>query len=175
MLVLGLAWYAGAQAPYTHSLGVTFGNMEAFSYKIFLTDNIAISADVGFKWTLTRATYHEKGTNYIWRGSTTPMTIELNPNIMYESPAGRNNLYWFAGAGLSAGYAWSNYQYEWGVARISYGKFGMNAIGGVEYKFKFPLTLQADFRPGFGLLFNHNYNVTYFDWGIFVGARYTIR
>ena len=55
------------------------------------------------------------------------------------------------------------------------GKLGVNAIGGVEYRFRFPLTLQADFRPGFGLLFNNHYNVTYFDWGLFVGARYIIQ
>ena len=175
LLLLGLVVALNAQAPYRHSVGVTLGNMEAFSYKTFFTDHLALSVDAGFKWTVTPATYHEKSTSYVWHGMTTPMTIEVNPNLMYERGTNVDGLHWLVGGGLSAGYAWSTYSSSWGIYKSYYGKIGVNAIGGVEYKFNFPLTLQADFRPGFGLLFNDHYNVTYFDWGVFVGARYTIQ
>lgn len=175
ILLIGLIWCANAQAPYHHSIGATLGNMNAVSYKTFFTDNIAFSVDAGFKWTLTSATYHEKQTGFVWHEAMIPMTIEVNPNVMYEGSTNVNGLHWLAGAGLSAGYAWSTYHDTWGTYKTYYGKLGVNAIGGVEYRFRFPLTLQADFRPGFGLLFNNHYNVTYFDWGLFVGARYIIQ
>lgn len=61
------------------------------------------------------------------------------------------------------------------IPNYSFGKIGVNAIGGVEYKFNIPLTLQADLRPGFGLLFNKHFTINYFDWAICVGVRYTIK
>ena len=71
-------------------------------------------------------------------------------------------MYWFAGGGLSLG-GWAGY-----------GKFGVNAIGGIEYKFNIPLTIQADLRPGFGLAFGYGGSFPYFDWGLCFGIRYTI-
>jgi hypothetical protein len=53
------------------------------------------------------------------------------------------------------------------------GKFGVNAGGGVEFTFsKIPLALQTDFRPGYGLLFDANDHVSYFDWSVNISARY---
>lgn len=180
-LVMGMMLTVNAQAPYRHSIGVTLGNMEAFSYKTFLTDNFALSVDAGFKWTISSAHLFYKPERFSWRGGVWPLTIEANPNFMYEAAAGPNGLHWFAGGGVSAGFSWSaiyhnhynsyyhNYEYK------SFMKIGVNAIGGVEYKFKIPLTIQADFRPGFGFLFNRGYSVNYFDWALCVGVRYTIK
>ncbi|MBP5664142.1 MAG: hypothetical protein J6X16_07720 [Bacteroidales bacterium] len=159
-LVMGMMLTVNAQAPYRHSIGVTLGNMEAFSYKTFLTDNFALSVDAGFKWTFAATRY----------GSGISMSIEANPNFMYEAATGVDGLHWLAGGGLSLGMALPQV-----IGGSVAGKFGINAIGGVEYKFKIPLTLQADFRPGYGLLFNDDYGASYFDWGICVGVRYTIK
>ena len=69
------------------------------------------------------------------------------------------------------------------------GKFGINAILGLEYKLNIPLTLQLDFRPGYGLAFYGedyiDYDVhgnesksrvhcaiNYFDWSVNAGVRY---
>ena len=176
ILLIGLIWCANAQAPYHHSIGATLGNMNAVSYKTFFTDNIAFSVDAGFKWTLTSATYHDKQTGYVWHEAMTPMTIEVNPNVMYEGSTNVNGLHWLAGVGLSVGY-YSEKYYDWfdGIHKYHFCKFGVNAIGGVEYRFRFPLTLQADFRPGYGLLCGKYYNIHYFDWGVNVGVRYTIQ
>ena len=179
-LVMGMMLTLNAQAPYKHSIGGTLGTMEAFSYKTFLTDNLAFSVDAGFKWTIGPATYdiwyngdHEDGHTRV-----SPMTIEANPNFMYEAPAGSKGLHWLVGGGISLGYSWYMYnRYDYAYGRqysTTYGKFGINAIGGIEYKFNIPLTLQADFRPGYGLLFKEHLAVSYFDWAVCVGLRYTL-
>lgn len=177
LMILGFFVAVNAQAPYRHSIGVTGGNLNAFSYKTFFTDHLAFSIDAGYKWTHTVATYHEKGTNYAFRhGGFFPTTIEVNPNLMYEAPTNAGGLHWFVGGGVSGGYSWAtSYDGYYGYYKYYYGKIGVNAIGGVEYKFNIPLTLQADFRPGFGLMFNKHYDIHYFDWGVNVGVRYTIQ
>ena len=180
-LVMGMMLTVNAQAPYRHSIGVTLGNMEAFSYKTFLTEKFALSVDAGFKWTVSSAHLYYKPLHYKWRGTVWPLSIEVNPNFMYEAAAGPKGLHWFAGGGISAGYSWSaiyhNYynSYYYDHTYNTFGKIGLNAIGGVEYKFNFPLTLQADFRPGFGVLFNGDNSISYFDWSLCVGARYTFK
>ncbi len=147
-LVMGMMLTVNAQAPYKHSIGATVLSFNGVSYKTFLTDNLALSVDAGFKWTVPVLGI--------------ACTGEVNPNLMYEAPTSANGLYWLVGGGLSLG-GWAGY-----------GKFGVNAIGGIEYKFNIPLTLQVDFRPGYGLAFGSNYGVSYFDWGLCFGVRYTI-
>ncbi len=159
-LVMGLMLTVNAQAPYKHSIGGTFVNMEAVSYKTFFNDNLALSVDLGFKWTIGAF----KG------GSGLLMSFEANPNFMYESAIGSKGLYWLAGGGVSLGMGLPTYA---GGGVI--GKFGVNAIGGIEYKFNIPLTLQADFRPGYGLMFNSVGAGSYFDWGLCFGVRYTFK
>lgn len=167
---------AFAQAPYKHSIGGTIGSMQAFSYKTFVTDHFAIQVDLGTKITHTDGE-NIRGIN-IW-------DLELNPNFMYEGNfvAG---LYGFAGGGVSLGYSWNGWypRYHHYVDYYYYthgwdlGKFGINAILGLEYKLNIPLTLQLDFRPGYGMLFGEEYwghaNVwNYFDWSLNAGVRYT--
>lgn len=153
VLVMGISLTMNAQAPYKHSVGATLISINGVSYKTFLTDKLALSIDGGFKWTVSPVMGY----------AAVPLTGEVNPNLMYEAGAGPQGLYWFAGGGISLG--------GWTGA----GKFGFNAIGGVEYKFSdVPLTLQGDFRPGFGLAFNSFAASGYFDWGLCFGIRYTI-
>lgn len=182
-LVMGMMLTLNAQAPYKHSIGATLGNMEAFSYKTFLTDNLAFSLDAGFKWTTSPATctYWYKLEHENWHSHVSPMDIEVNPNFLYEAAIGSKGLHWLVGGGFSLGYSWFvynygyGYDYYYGRRTTSYGKLGINAIGGVEYKFSIPLTLQADFRPGYGLLFREHLAVSYFDWAVCVGVRYTFK
>ena len=94
-------------------------------------------------------------------------------------------LYGFAGGGVSLGYSWNGWYplYQHHINYYYYthgwdlGKFGINAILGLEYKLNIPLTLQLDFRPGYGMLFGEEYygyaNVwNYFDWSLNAGVRY---
>ena len=81
------------------------------------------------------------------------------------------------GLGLSIGYCWNDVSYPtWiGFLRTRYdlGKCGANGIFGLEYKFKAPVALQFDFRPGYGCLFADNVDIHYFDWSVNLGVRYT--
>lgn len=88
-------------------------------------------------------------------------TLRVNQNFMYEANAIKG-LYWFVGGG-------------WGVGPSIYfddGYFGLNAIGGLEYNFNFPLAMQFDFRPGWGMGFEWGTTWHYFDWGLNLSIRY---
>ena len=161
LVALGATTYA--QAPYKHSIGGVVGTFYGASYKTFaFGEKLPLQVDLGTKLS-------------IWRGAF--WGVDVNPNLMYQQPISNIGLYWFAGGGVSLGYAFGYgglyRSYGYGYGSFGSGRFGVNAIGGVEYKFKFPLTLQTDFRPGFGLLFRKGYSAAYFDWGITVSARYT--
>ena len=159
-----------AQAPYKHSIGATLGSMQAFSYKTFVTDHFSIQVDLGTKILL--ADCSNPGHNYtgvdFWN-------LELNPNFLYEGNF-VSGLYGFAGGGVSLGYSWDcwkpgvyGFHGHWDK-----GKFGVNAMLGLEYKLNIPLTLQFDFRPGYGMFFNDIQNNIWhhFDWSVNAGVRY---
>ena len=137
-----------AQAPYTNSIGGIAGSYYGVSYKAFLLDDFALQIDCGAKLL-----------NY-W-------SFDINPNLMLEKEIKNIGLYWFAGGGASTGFGYY-YQNNF-VAKI-----GLNAIGGVEYKFaKIPLTIQADIRPGFGTGFGSGGIYPFFDWASCASVRYT--
>ena len=167
ILAIGLTGGVFAQAPYKHSIGATVGNFEAFSYKTFFTDHLALQLDLGYKYTVGATRYGNLNIN----------SFELNPNLMYEGHFTKG-LYGFIGGGFSLGYSWFYGVYDHIFIhdiyyRYDYGKFGANGILGLEYKFNIPLTLQFDFRPGYGMLFNDDVDFDYFDWSVNVGVRYT--
>ncbi len=160
-----------AQAPYQHSIGVTVGNFQAFSYKTFVLDHFAIQVDLGTKILCT------DGEDF---NGLVSLDLEVNPNFMYEGNF-TGGLYGFAGGGVSLGYSWSIWDHRY-VGRPDthnwdVGKFGINAILGLEYKLNIPLTLQFDFRPGYGMWFAEGYRrnnvVNFFDWSVNAGVRYT--
>ena len=170
--MFGFCAQANAQAPYQHSIGVTLGNMQALSYKTFVTNHFAIQADFGTKILCTDGEGF-RGLNS-W-------DLELNPNFMYEVNFVLG-LYGFVGGGVSLGYSWSIVAPGYyNVHNWDAGKFGINAMLGLEYKLNIPLTLQFDFRPGYGLWFAKNYyyngphsnTASYFDWGVNASIRYT--
>ena len=166
LLLMGMMGGVFAQAPYKHSIGVTVGNFNAISYKTFLANHLALQLDLGYKYTIGANKY----------GNMNISTLELNPNLMYEGHFTKG-LYGFIGGGFSLGYSWFYGVYDgWFIDtyyRYDYGKFGANGIVGLEYKFNIPLTLQLDFRPGYGMLFNDDVAVEYFDWSVNLGVRYT--
>ena len=95
---------------------------------------------------------------------------------------------------LEEPYDGDNYDYE--SLDVDFGKFGVNAIAGVELALKgAPITIGIDFRPGYGLLFaghdedykktqevakeyGYEYSETapvyhFFDWTLAATVRYT--
>ena len=81
----------------------------------------------------------------------------------------RQSLCFCGGAGLTLGEI-NNYSSNACIG----GKFGVNAIMGLEYQLPAPLTLGLDFRPGYGLFFDQDYNINAFDWKLVVALRYTL-
>jgi len=186
---------------YTHSIGVNVGSMYGVTYKgfIFGVDGLALQADLGVRLGATsRAvsgntyykskgekehfTYNKLGVDPVY------FTFEANPNIVYQSNIGAwdfGSLSWFAGGGVSLGLM--KLSDTWGHISNSdvTGKFGLNAIGGLELCFTgAPLALSFDFRPGYGLQFDSDSetikgvkiekrdNMSFFDWGLVLGLRY---
>ena len=74
LLLMGMMGGAFAQAPYKHSIGGTVGSLNAFSYKTFLMNHLALQVDLGYKYTLGATRY----------GNLNVSSFEVNPNLMYE-------------------------------------------------------------------------------------------
>ena len=118
---------------YKHSIGATVGSMYGVSYKGFLTEHIAIQADLGVN--LYGGTKYSGSTGYKYSGDgvdkfnqTAPawaqletswqttsgtfdgtyggFTFELNPNVVYQAKIKDfdwGGISWFAGGGVSLG------------------------------------------------------------------------
>lgn len=156
-------------APYNNAIGATVGFVNAVSFKNFPTNNFAIQLDLGYRF------LWDYGYNHV------PTIISFNPNFMYERAA-KNGFYWFIGAGFNIGGTLAYRGYYPNEARYDYYNhgnfvFGVNVIGGAEYKFeRIPLALQVDARPGFFIFANHKYHDPYllFDYNFFnISARFT--
>ena len=138
------------------------------------------------------------------------LEFQVNPNIVFQSEIsswGWGSLDWFIGGGLSVGllYQYGDIMYkgeltgnEWKtISRqdmkdmgqkekdFTYGKFGLNAIGGIELGWKkIPLAVGVDFRPGYGLGFKTDKQkeggietkttdlLHFFDWALVASVRY---
>lgn len=171
-LIFATTFAAQAQAPYKNGFGVSVGNMQALTFKTFGGNHFAFQLDLGTKVVTTNGLYRK---NVGFEGLTF-WDLELNPNFMFEGHFAKG-FYGMFGLGLSIGYCWNDVSYPtWiGFLRTRYdlGKCGANGIFGLEYKFKAPVALQFDFRPGYGCLFADNVDIHYFDWSVNLGVRYT--
>lgn len=152
-------------APYDFSVGVNAGFFNGFTFKFFPTNNFGVQLDLGYRF------MWDYKYNFI------PTILSFNPNFMYEASAG-NGFYWFVGGGLNIGGSLPKYSYySETMGHHANFVFGVNAIGGAEYKFaNIPLALQVDARPGFFLFANNKYHDPYilFDYNfINLTARYT--
>lgn len=171
MLTLSVSFAQTRQdaAPYNNGVGATVGFINGFTFKTFPTNNFGIQLDLGYR--------------FMWdyMHNFVPTILTFNPNFMYEGSA-KNGFYWFIGGGLNIGGAFPKYYYYSETHNRYMGHcanfvFGVNVIGGAEYKFaKIPLALQVDARPGFFLFVNNRHHDPYilFDYNfINISARYT--
>ncbi len=173
----------------------------------------SIKEDAEFKKENPDAWKEQKEDEKRQKYGTKGWTLELNPNLVYQNiitDFGWGDLSWFAGAGLSLGFGrYTNsageYVYEGETYPIKEGdydrygdkdehsagpfsgKFGLNAIGGVELGLsEVPLVFALDFRPGYGLFFDHesekedgykysgNQYYHIFDWTLGLSVRYCL-
>jgi len=182
---------------YTHSIGAVVGGMNGFSYKGFITDNLAIQADLGVGLTATRGITQIETVKFDGEKDTEKFTEKectysiwdfvVNPNLVYQAPIG-SGFSLFAGGGISLGMGdMFAVEYKGKRHKIDFdsddlmGKFGINAMLGAEYKFNgAPVVLGLDFRPGYGMGFDVDKEgdatisttTHYFDWKLALAVRY---
>jgi hypothetical protein len=176
ILLISATGLQAQKMPYKMGVGLNVLSAEAVSFKMFLSPTLALQAELGYKWTITSFRTSAYGYGYSYRYSGYIGSLELNPNLFYQKEIKDwkfARLDWFAGGGVSIGYAFG-----------SRGKFGINAGGGAELTFhKIPLAVQMDFRPGYGLLFGRGAQYyygdkktfSYFDWGLNISVRYLFK
>ena len=123
-----------AQSEYKSAIGGRIGNPFAFSIKHFITEAGAIEGYAGF----SNATY---GANF------NPV---LGGMYQHHFPIGDiDGFKWYVGGGaLLQFYSYKdkdNNGYYDGYSKTG---FGLNGVGGIDYKFKkIPLNLSADWMP----------------------------
>lgn len=139
--------------PYKHSLGLIAGNINGISYKTFIKDHFAIELDLaGYELSLGVPMYDPFY-------DAAPI---LNLNFLYQGSFTKG-LYGIAGGGINIGYVLKNH-----------GKVGAGALLGLEYVFEKPISLQFDFRPGYGFIFGY-WNNHFFDWALCLSVRYVFK
>lgn len=216
---------------YTQSVGLVVGSLNGASYKYFISEELAIQADLGFGVMATggslvenvesTATYRDETEKVktVNKLNASLWTLQVAPNFIWQKDLTTfdwGKLDFFVGGGLTLGYAKftkgeaTEYElYEDGKKIDSgkyivkpqldaedcdkdFGKFGINAIAGLELALTdAPITIGLDFRPGYGLMFSgketierefayigtetSSYTNTYsfFDWTLAATVRYT--
>ena len=162
-----------------HEIGAVVGGMNGASYKYWFNDAFALQADLAVG--LTQAAYK----NY----SSGMYDFTINPNAEYHWALPVENLKIYSGGGISFGLCNGLQAATWGYNTVN-GKFGINAIVGLQYNLKsVPLALAFDFRPGYGLGFNKPYKdfdpetqaeikvnqvSHFFDWKLAFAVRYCL-
>ncbi len=172
--------------PYKKSLGIVAGNLLGLSYKyVSPYKKFAYQMDLGGRY--IHGDDNEFNNNdfesyfYAW-------SLEMNHNFLFQGHIKRWDDYCldvFLGGGFSFGgvfggydYTYDKYEYnELGHYKNLGIKAGLNAMLGMEFMFeRIPLTLQLDFRPGYGLYCNFetgNLYPAFFDYAIAASVRYT--
>lgn len=160
-----------------HEIGLVVGGLNGASYKYWFTDNVTLHADLAVGFLVSKigyacpncSTYH-----VLWIENIFDFTINPNAEYNFALPY---NFYLYAGGGISLGYVgnleslYDSYAKTYINAHM--GKFGINAVAGVEYVFnQKPFSIALDFRPGYGLAFAKNVDCSYFDWKLAFSARY---
>lgn len=199
-----------------HEIGGVVGGLYGLSHKYWFSNALAVQTDlaVGLTQAATMVDYGEMGGKKSTSFGIYDFTI--NPNVEYHWALPVENLKIYAGGGINFGlydnlakasysvaYAYAElYQqaadymdYEPAVPAATSagstvnGKFGINAIVGLQYNLKsVPLALAFDFRPGYGLGFNKPYTdydeagnkhtvarvSHFFDWKLAFAVRYCL-
>ncbi len=154
---------------YKHSFGILAGSYNGLSYKILVSKNFAIQADLGVGFLSAPGSYFS-AQGFI-QASEDSWNFYTNPNFSYQKSIYTSDYYnmnTFAGAGISLGIHQS-------INGSGFaGKVGVNAIMGVEFELnKAPFCLGLDFRPGYGMTFFHDIVIGhFFDWALATSIRY---
>ena len=155
-LALLMVFSAGAK-KYKHSLGVATGMSVGVGYKVMLTDNFTIINDLSYGYSFIA----------VAGGGGVLDFFGDDANFAYEAHAttGQNiDLSWYVGGGMLLG----------ACGDFGLGKWGVHAIGGIEINMvNAPISITADFRPGYAMAFTNTPAMHAFDASVNFGIRYT--
>lgn len=178
ILSLFLLFAGNAQSNYKQSIGLMAGNFSGVSYKL-LHKKLAFQCDAGWRYMFASHRYFSSYLYYEEFKEASFYTFEINPNIMFQKNFKNQPSFIFIGLGGSLGYGKEISDY---YGRDSGPKWGINLIFGVEYQFQIPLTVQLDFRPGYGKFMAKNTGTEivykdykYYDWSFGLSVRYIIQ
>lgn len=177
-VVLCMATLSLSAQDYQHSIGGSIGSLYGVSYKgfIFGVEHLGLQTDLDVRLESTAAGTTLNG--FYFTEESNIYTFEFNPNLLYQNIIAdfdEGHIDWYAGGGFSIGLAHDLYSYTYGVEDTDtpvYGKFGLNALLGVEVALAAPVNIAIDFRPGYGIAFNDNYHFSFFDWALALSVRY---
>ena len=160
-----------------HEIGAVVGGLNGVSYKYWFNDALALQADLAVG--LTEAYWSQKVLGQTVSHSDGMWDFTLNPNVEYHWGL-VDNLKIYTGGGLSLG-LYDMLKKQPGSSAHVAGKFGLNAIVGLQYDLaSVPLALAFDFRPGYGLGFDKMEGSSsmltthMFDWKIAFAVRYKL-
>lgn len=155
-----------------HEIGGIVGGLNGLSYKYWISDNLALQADLAVGLTSTQGSAWAKGQQIIKPYAMDLYDFTLNPNLLYHFDL-PSNFKFYLGGGVNLGFvsALQNTDPD-GLL----GKFGANGVLGAAYEVgSAPLVLALDFRPGYGLAFNDSpVHINYFDWKVGFAIRYAL-
>ena len=170
LLFLTITIMLSAQT-YKQSAGLVLGSFNGFSYKTFMSENVALQADLGFGLLATQGSIGLVGYKGLVYGVEHHWSFHFNPNLYYQKTFHEEtwgDISAFVGGGVSLGLASEFYN------SMVFGKWGFNAIAGIEFSLDdAPFTFGLDFRPGYEMMFGHGIYGNFFDWAIAASARYT--
>ena len=158
-----MAITSASAVPYKVAVGLVTGLEYGPSLKVNFTDNLTLINDLAW-YIVPNTVFGANGTtfNMGYQG------LADNANFAYQKKlaSGKGiDLSFFGGGGLTLGFA------DMGEALV--GKFGVNAIGGIEVNINAPIEFTFDFRPGYAMLFNGDGAMHGLDWSINLAVRYT--
>ena len=165
---------------YTHSVGIAVGSSYGLAYKYFFKDNWALKVDI---------------TDNVYKMfENIPFeNFDFNPNVLYQMPIKTFKtcrLDFFAGGGTTFGWATCNHSWHsehYGCRNSGFSDYersfvwGLNGILGLEVNLAIPMTIEFDFRPGYGLYAGdfydscrnydcnfsaHSWGGSFFDWSV---------
>ncbi len=173
--------------PYKKSFGIVAGNLLGLSYKyVSPYKKFAYQMDFGGRYISADDNGYNDYRDGGFISDFSAWSLEIDQNFLSQGHIKRWDDYCldvFFGGGFSFGGVFggtdNTYTYSYGYSScLNLGvKVGLNAMLGMEFMFeRIPLTLQLDFRPGYGFYFNFetgNFYPVFFDYAIAASVRYT--
>lgn len=163
-----------------HEIGAIVGGLNGVSYKYWVSDNLAVQADlaVGLTEVVCADSWLGTGRTFAWD----IFDFTINPNVLYhfDLPA---DFKIYVGGGANIGMLGDLASTPETALRLPVvGKVGVNGVVGACYQLSsVPLALALDFRPGYGLGFDGQNDPTagtwlchMFDWKLAFAVRYCL-